>query len=55
MRWRCGRWLLHIAVLVVFAALTLSPRPAQGKGGFCPGLCGESFWLEGPFDSVTFE
>jgi hypothetical protein len=55
MRSRSGRWLLHLAVLAVVAALTLIPRPAQGKGGFCPGLCGESLSLNGTFESVTFE
>lgn len=56
MRSRISRRLLHPLVLCLLAAaLAATSLPAYGKGGFCPGLCGESFRTETSFDSVIFE
>jgi hypothetical protein len=56
MRSRISRRLLHsLALLTVAAALAAWAPPAHGKGGFCPGLCGESYSLDASLDSVTYE
>lgn len=56
MRSRISRRLLHSVVLLTLAlGLAAWTPPAHGKGGFCPGLCGESIKLDTSLDSVTYE
>lgn len=56
MRSRISRRLLHsLIVLTLAAGIAAWTPPAHGKGGFCPGLCGESFSTDTSFDSVTYE
>ena len=55
MRSRISRRLLPL-VLVLLSVMILGPTlPAAGKGGFCPGVCGERLGSWDSFDSVTFE